>query len=109
MSSNQKELIHKVNQAMFELMTITGVIAPVDVFVRIGVLTKENNEMWRHGKVDCIERVCSCNLRILSMLIKEMRSFAAKNNLKSSWTYYHGWGKAKDMKLRFSKSGDDNY
>lgn len=39
--------------------------------------------------------------------MKEMRGFAKRNNLKSSWTYYHGWGKNKKAKLQFSKSGDE--
>jgi hypothetical protein len=39
--------------------------------------------------------------------MKEMRIFASKNELKSSWTYYHDWAKAKDKKLRFSKSGNE--
>jgi hypothetical protein len=28
--------------------------------------------------------------------MKEIRTFAKKNELASSWTYYHGWAKAKD-------------
>ncbi|MCL2135293.1 MAG: hypothetical protein FWH37_07050 [Candidatus Bathyarchaeota archaeon] len=37
------ELKHKVNQAMYELMTSTGVVAPVEVMQKVGVLTKENS------------------------------------------------------------------
>jgi len=103
-----QELIHKVNKSMYDLMTTIGVIAPVDVLMRIGVLTKENYEKWRNGKIDYLERVCTCNLKKLSLIMKEMRAFATKNNLKPSWTYYRGWAKAKDIKLRFSKSGDEN-
>ncbi|MCL2134560.1 MAG: hypothetical protein FWH37_03275 [Candidatus Bathyarchaeota archaeon] len=104
---NDNELRHKVNQAMYELITTTGVVAPVDVMQKIGVLTKENYEKWRNGQVDYLERVCTCNLSKMSTLMKEIRIFAKKNELKSSWTYYHGWAKAKDKKLRFSKSGNE--
>ena len=40
--------------------------------------------------------------------MREMRQFAKKNELKPSWTYYHGWAKAKDKKLRFSKTGNED-
>ena len=105
---NDGEIKHKVNVAMFELMKSTGVIAPVDVLIGIGVLSKEDYERWRNGQVDYLERVCKANLRKLSTVMREMRAFAKKNELKASWTYYHGWGKSKDKKLRFSKSGEDN-
>jgi len=104
---NDEELKYKVNQAMYDLMTSTGVVAPVEVMQKVGVLTKENYEKWRNGQVDYLARVCTCNLSKLSALMKEVRTFAKKNELKSSWAYYHGWAKAKDKKLRFSKSGDD--
>ena len=105
---NDKELKHKVNTACFELMTTIGVITPVDVLLHMGVLSKVDYENWRHGKVDYLERVCKINLRKLSELMREMRAFAKKNDLKPSWTYYHGWAKHKSAKLRFSKSGNED-
>lgn len=105
---NDKELKHAVNTACFELMKTTGVIAPVDVLMRTGILAKADYENWRHGKVDHLERVCKVNLRKLSTLMREMRAFAKKNDLKPSWTYYHGWAKNRSKKLRFSKSGSEN-
>jgi hypothetical protein len=104
---NDGELKHKVNQVMYDLMVSTGMVVPVDVMQRVGVLSKENYEKWRKGEVDYLERVCTCNLNKLSTLMQELRVFAKKNDLKPSWTYYHGWAKAKDKKLRFSKSGNE--
>lgn len=105
---NDGELKHKVNVAMFDLMKSTGIVAPVDVLMGIGVLSKQDYEKWRNGNIDYLERVCKINLKKLSTVMKEMRSFAKKNELKPSWTYYHGWAKNKHNKLRFSKSGDEN-
>ena len=118
---NDKELKHKTNQVMFDLMKQKGVIAPVDVLMGIGVLSKMDYELWRRGGIDFLERVCKINLRKLSTINREMRAFAKKNNLKASWTYYNQWsgGKTKNKnhnhnnpnkptKLRFSKSGDEN-
>ena len=118
---NDKELKHKTNQVMFDLMKQKGVIAPVDVLMGIGVLSKTDYEHWRRGGVDFLERVCKINLRKLSTINREMRAFANKNDLKASCTYYNHWssGKVKNKnrnhnnsqkpaKLRFSKSGDEN-
>ena len=111
---NDKEIKHKVNQVMFALMNEKGVIAPVDVLMGIGVLSKTDYELWRRGGVDYLERVCKINLRKLSTINRKMREFAKKNNLKPSWTNYKRWsnGKSKNKsaspaKLRFSKSGDE--
>lgn len=100
---NLKGLVHN---AMYQNLKKKGFVAPVDILMEIGVLSKEDYERWRNGQVDYLERVCKVNLKKLSAIMKEARAYARKNRLKPSWTYYHGWGKAKAKKLRFSKSGD---
>ena len=125
---NDKELKQKTNDACFSLMKETGVITAVDVLMAIGVLSKTDYERWRRGdRVDYLERVCKINLKKLSTMNREIRTFAKKNDLKASWTFYRQWskldknGKAKSknkakhqgqdkpqsVKLRFSKSGDE--
>ena len=110
---NNAEVVKKVNAAMYELMRENGVAAPVEVLIKIGVLSKENYENWRFGRVPYLERVCQINSRKLAAVNREIRAFVRKNNLKASWTYYKQWGKnkkgnKKTIKLRFSKSGDEN-
>ena len=56
---NDGELKHKVNQVLYDLMVLAGVVVPVDVLQRVGVLSKEPYEKWRNGKVDYLERVCT--------------------------------------------------
>jgi hypothetical protein len=97
----------QIHNAMYQNIHEKGYIAPVDVLMDIGVLSKQAYEDWRFGKVPFLEKVCNANLRALSGIMKEVRAYAAKNALKPSWTYYHQWGKHRDRKLRFSKSGDE--
>jgi hypothetical protein len=105
---NNIELRKKVHSAMYTLIKSKGVASPVEVLLEIGVLSKEDCEKWRFGKVDYLERVCKINLSKLSTINHEIRVFARKNDLKPSWTYYKRWGcKGKKIKLRFSKSGDE--
>jgi hypothetical protein len=104
---NDKELIGKVHSAVYSLANGKGYAAPVDVLMAIGVLSKADYENWRNGRVDCLERVCKVNLKKLSTINREIRAYAQKHNLKASWTDYRKWGKGENIRLRFSKSGDE--
>jgi len=122
---NDKEIKQKTNEACYKLMKETGIIAPVDVFVMIGVLSKTDYEQWQRGNIDYLERACKANLRKLSVVNREIRIFAKKNELKASRTFYRKRNKAsnkanlknschsreeleKSVKLQFSKYGDEN-
>ena len=104
---NNKELHGKVHSAAYNLLKEKGFVAPVEVLMSIGVLSKEKYEDWRNGRVQYLERVCQINLSKLSTINHEIRVFARKNNLKPSFTVYNKWGKGKDIRLRFSKSGSE--
>lgn len=111
---NDKELIGKVHSAMYHQCQKRGYAAPVDVLMEIGVLPKKKYEEWRFGRVDYLERVCTVNLRKLSLVMHQMRAYAQKSGLKLSFCYYKRWGVKKKngqghkpvIPLRFSKSGD---
>lgn len=111
---NNRELAGKVHSAVYIQCRNRGFAAPVDVLMDIGYLSKQDYENWRYGRVDYLERVCKANLSKLSMVMREMRSFAAKTGLKPSFCYYKQWGTKKKggqgrkpvIPLRFSKSGD---
>lgn len=104
---DKQNIIGQIHNAMYHNIRKKGYVAPVDVLMDIGVLTKQDYEDWRSGKITFLEKVCKVNLRALSGIMKEMRIYAAKNNLKPSWSYYHQWGKHKDRKLQFSKLNDE--
>lgn len=104
---DKKNLTEKIHNAMYQNIKTKGWASPVDVLMDIGVLSKENYESWRFGRIPFLEKVCQANLRQLSEIMREIRAYANKNGLKPSWTYYHQWRKNNKVKLRFSKSGDD--
>lgn len=101
---NDQQLIKKVNEAVENQRQQRGYIAPVDVLMEIGVLTKQNYEAWRFGKVSYLEKVCTCNLNKLTKILKQIYKYAQINGLKPSVSRYRLWGK-KGKELRFSKSG----
>ena len=105
---NNIELQGKVRSAMYTLIKENGIATTVEVLIRVGVLSKEDCEKWRFGKIPYLEKVCKVNLGKLSTIHREIRAYAKKNNLKPSWTYYKRWGlNGKIIQLRFSKSGDE--
>ena len=109
---NNAELVKKVNVSMYQQIQRRGYATPVDVLMDTGILSKQKYEDWRFGKVDYLERVCSANLKKLSLVLHQMRVYAQKANLKPSFCYYKRWGVKKKggqgkkpvIPLRFSKS-----
>ena len=53
---NDQQLIKKVNEVAENQRQQRGYIAPVDVLMEIGVLTEQNYEAWRFGKVSYLEK-----------------------------------------------------
>ena len=105
------EIVGKIHISMYQQLQKSGIAAPVQVLMDLGILSKEDYERWRFGKVDYLERVCKANLSKLSLIMWEIRSYASKNNLKASWTFYKQWGmknRPHAKKLRFSKSGGED-
>lgn len=95
-------------RAVDGLLERENVVAPVDVLVGIGILTRERLEDWRRGRVPYLERVINCNLSRLSRLLRLLRFHAHDLNLKPCWTAYMRWGKGPKQPLRFTKTGDSN-
>ena len=111
---NDGEIIGKVQSSMYTRLKNQGVVAPFEVLIDIGVLTKEKYEEWRFGRVPFLEAVCTINLRKLSFIMQQIRAYAKKHELKPSVSFYKRWGVGKSkgggkktvIKLRFSKHGD---
>ena len=109
-----KEIIGKVHAAVYRQCRNRGYAAPVDVLMDIGVLSKQNYENWRFGRIPYLEAVCSVNLQKLSFILHQMRVYAQKAGLKPSFTCYKQWGVKRKLvraadrwsRSRFSKSGD---
>lgn len=107
---DNKNIVGMVHNSMYHQLKNTGFATPIQVLIDLQVLSKEDYEKWRVGKIDYLERVCKVNLSKLSAIMKEIRGYAQKNNLKPSYTYYKQWGQKKSnetKKLRFSKTNKE--
>ena len=108
---NDSEIIGKIHNSMYQQLQKSGVAVPVQVLIDVGVLSTSDYERWRNGGVDYLERVCKVNLHKLAFIMKQVRDYGRKNNLKPSWTFYKQWGQKSrkpSVKLRFSKSGNED-
>ena len=107
---NNIELQKKVNAAMRTLIKEKGCASPAEVLIAIGVLSKQDYENWRFGRVPYLEKACKINLSKLSTINHEIRAYATRAHLKASWTAYMKWGNKKGqrkIRIQFSKSGDE--
>lgn len=104
---NNEELKHKVYSNVSSILKEKNYISPVDLLMKIGVLSAKDYEDWRFGRVPYLEKVCKTNVSKLSFIMKELRAHALANHLRPSWTAYNQWGvKGKKISLCFCKSGD---
>ena len=100
---NEKETISAVHNSMYHQIQKNGYATTIQVLIDLQILTKEDCENWRFGRVDYLERVCKVNLSRLKFILGTMQEYGKKQGLKESFTYYKKWGgKGKEtIKLRF--------
>ena len=109
---NLKNLAGEVHSSVYHQVQKRGYAASVDVLMDLGVLSKQDYENWRFGRIDYLERVCKVNLKKLAEINHQMRVYAQKTGLKPSVTVYKKYGSpsrypnGKIRPLRFSKYGD---
>ena len=96
-----------IKSAVTALLKQSNVITPVDIFISIGNLTKENHEKWRFKKISYLEKVIECNLSSANRKLRMLKYCALEIGLKSSRTVYKSWGKGEKILLRFSKTNNE--
>ena len=85
---NEKEIIGDVHNSMYHQIQDVGYATTVQVLMDMQILSKEDYEKWRFGKVDYLERVCKVNLTRLGFILHTMQKYGKKQELKESFTDY---------------------
>lgn len=98
----------KITKAVYELLKTNNFVAPVDLFVKMGLLSKNDYESWRKGQVSYLERVIKCNLSKISSIMQIFSRHMRDRGCYESFTEYKTWGKGPKKDLRFSKSNSPN-
>jgi hypothetical protein len=98
----------RIVKAVEGLLREKGFVAPLELFIRMDLLSPESVENWRRGRIAHLERVMHCNLAKASRILRILRMHAHDLDLKPSLTEYKRWSKGSRPLLRFSKTGDHN-
>jgi hypothetical protein len=108
-NSYQKDKYYpRVVRAIARVLAKSDVVAPVEVLIEMGNLSKKNHDAWRNGKVPYLERVFEGNLSKANRVLRIIGFHVHDLNMVPRNTHYHRWGKGKKRVLRFSKSGNKN-
>jgi hypothetical protein len=91
----------KVIRAVDEILEKDDIVISTDIFQSIGMLSKENHNKWRIGKVRYLEQVISCNLSKANRILYILGFHAHDMNLVKTIKYV----KFKRKLLRFTKNG----
>jgi len=98
----------RVVRAVARVLSKSNVVAPVEVLIEMGNLSKNNHDAWRQGKVPYLERVFEGSLSKANRILRIIGFHAHDLNMVPNITYYQLLGKGKKRALQFSKSGDNN-
>jgi hypothetical protein len=87
-------------------LAVQQYVSAIDIYTGMGLLAPSNVAAWRHGRLDCLERMIQGNLNKLSLTMKLFRQWASDQGLKPSETRYVRHTRAGIVDLQFSVSGD---
>ena len=106
MARNRQDLERALSTITSALLNEKGYLCFVDIFMKLGYLSKSDYENWRFRRVSPLERVLTVNLSRINFIMKTVRRNSLNGHLRPSLTVYKSWGKGKKTLLQFSKSGD---
>lgn len=104
----QDPLFTRVEQAVQSLLAQGAVVAPVDVFLKMGMLRQADVEAWRRQKIPYLEKAIQGSLPKIARILRILRFYAHDLNLRPSYTAYCSCGKKQRGLLRFTKTGEAN-
>ena len=103
-SKQSKDKYYASVVAAMETILAKGfVVAPVEVFMVMGKLSRKDYEDWRFGRFPFLEQRIIGNLSVIGRILDIIRFHAEACQMKPSVTVYRKFGKGPKIDLRFSK------
>jgi hypothetical protein len=99
-------LFPKISRVVATILEKDNVVRPIDVLIGMQLLSRDDLEEWRRGRVPYLEKVINCNLTRLARLLRILRFHVHDLNLVATATAYLRHGSGPEQHLRFTKSGD---
>ena len=104
-SKASTRLEDRVQRAAEAALAARSYVSAVDVLLRLGWLAPPHFDLWRQGRVECLERVVQASLGKQSRAMRTLRVWAGRRGLKPSETGYVA-RTGDRRRLRFSVSGN---
>jgi hypothetical protein len=76
----------RIVRATEDLLRERGFVAPIELLIRMELLSPESVEDWRRGRIPFLQRVIRCNLSKASRIVRILRIHAHDLDLKGSLT-----------------------
>jgi hypothetical protein len=96
----------RIVKATEDLLREKGFVAPIELFIRMDLLSPASVENWRRGRIPYLERAIRCNLSKANRILRILRMHAHDLDLKPVPTVYKRWTRGPRTLLDFSKTGD---
>ena len=97
----------RVVRAVARILARSDVVAPVDVLIEMGNLSKKNFEAWQAGQVPYLERVFEGSLSKANRILRIIGFHVHDLNMVPSHATYRATS-GRHAALRFSRSGAKN-
>jgi len=85
----------RVVRAVEKILARADVVAPSDILIEMGNLSKKNYEAWRKGQVPYLEQVFEGSLSKANRILRIIGFHAHDLNMVPRQTAYHQWGESK--------------
>ena len=96
----------QIVKATEDLLREKGFVAPIELFIRMDLLSPASVENWRRGRIPYLERAIQCNLSKTNRILRILRMHAHDLDLTPVPTVYKRWTRGPRTLLDFSKTGD---
>src|SRR6266851_7661442 len=93
----------RIEKAVEGLLREKGFVAPLELFIRMDLLSPESVEDWRRGRIPYLEKIIRCNLSKASRILRILRMHAHDLDLKPSLTVYKRWTKGSRPSYGFQR------
>jgi hypothetical protein len=95
-----------IEEVVAEILASGDVVTPIELLVRLEILTPEQVEEWKTGELPYLERAITVGLSRVARLLRLLREHALALELSPTPGKYLRRGKGPKRRLRFSKRGD---
>jgi len=99
-------LFPKISRVVAITLEKDKVVRPIDMLIGMQLLSRNDLEEWRHGRVPYLEKVIDCNLTRLSRLLRILQFHAHDLNLVPSDAACVRPDRGQERDLRFTRTGD---